>query len=365
MSASPAATARASSPRWARWVTYGSVVVALIALVITVVSAGPREIFRHLIGIGPWFALILAIELLGTLCDAAALACCVGRGPSYWSVVRAQVGGRAVSLVTPLGSLGEVTKTTMLMNDVRTDRAIAAVARWNLTILGISLVAVVVGAPVCAVTLDLPTWLSAMLYAGSGVAGLLLIAGATLLRRGMLSSAIGLLGRMRILSKKRRAAWRKRLRSIDHHIRGKGSEPVGAKPIAWLVLARILTYVNVWVILAATGTVAGVGTMAAMATAGTVISWASTVVPMGLGVSEGGNAALFAALGEGAALGVTVVMTRRVVQLIYAAVGLSLVTTTGTIQKARAFKSARAGRGRAAKDVISAAPAAAAFPRAS
>jgi hypothetical protein len=356
------------SPRWARWITIGSVVAAVIALVITVAMAGPSAIFHQLIGIGPWFVLVIAIEALGTLSDAAALKCCVGEGshrPTYWDVVRAQVAGRSISLVTPLGSLGEVTKTTMLMKDVSAERAIAAVARWNLTILGISLAAIVIGAPVCAATLDLPPWLSWTLYVGSAAAAAALIVGVALIRRGMVSTLVAALGKLRLVSKKRRAAWKKQLRNIDQHLRGRGHRRIGMLPAAWLVASRLLVWINVYVILHATGNTATLGTMAAMATAGTVISYASTIVPMGLGISEGGNAALFAALGQEASLGVTLVMTRRMIQLLYAAFGLSLVATHGTIQRAKAFQAARGSKRAPARAVKPAGPAAASYPRAS
>jgi uncharacterized membrane protein YbhN (UPF0104 family) len=64
--------------------------------------------------------------------------------------------------------------------------------------------------------------------------------------------------------------------------------------------------------------------MAAIASAGTLITIVSNLVPLGLGVAEGGTAALMAALGQPPSLGVTIAMARRGVQLLYAAVGLSL-----------------------------------------
>jgi len=61
----------------------------------------------------------------------------------------------------------------------------------------------------------------------------------------------------------------------------------------------------------------------------------STLVPMGLGISEGGNYELFRALGENPARGVTLVLARRVTQIVYAAIGLVLMTASETVQRAR------------------------------
>jgi len=58
-------------------------------------------------------------------------------------------------------------------------------------------------------------------------------------------------------------------------------------------------------------------------------------VPMGVGISEGGNYALFRALGENPARGVTLVLARRVTLIMYAAIGLVLVTASETVQRAR------------------------------
>lgn len=365
---------KSGEPRWARWITYGSLVAAVIALVITVVASGPRAIWDGLVTIGAWFGLVLGIEALGTACDAAALHAFVQDGKNrigYLDVVRAQVAGRAVSLVTPLGSLGEVTKTTMLIKHVSSSRAIAAVARWNLACVGISLAAIAIGAPLCAAKLSLPTWLAGVLYIGAAVAATVLVVAITLIRRGMLSSVVGVLAAVRIVSKARRQAWRKKLKEIDRLVAGRGHRRAGLAPIGWLVLARALTWLNVWVVLAAAGTVVGVGTMAALGTAGTLISYASTIVPLGLGLSEGGNAALFVALGLDASLGVTLVMSRRVVQVIYAAIGLSFVATTGGFRKLRAMANQRNERkakpapAREPSSTTTSGTTAAAFPRAS
>jgi hypothetical protein len=162
---------------------------------------------------------------------------------------------------------------------------------------------------------------------------------------------------MRIVSAKRRQRWRKKLRDIDRMVAGRGARRIGAAPILWLVASRALTWLGVWIVLAAAGTVVGVGTMAALATAGTLISYASTLVPLGLGLSEGGNAALFVALGQSASLGVTLVISRRLIQVIYAAIGIGFVATAGTIQKARAYAAGR--------PVSSSGTAAEAYPHAS
>jgi hypothetical protein len=75
--------------------------------------------------------------------------------------------------------------------------------------------------------------------------------------------------------------------------------------------------------------------MAAISTAGQLINAAASVVPLGLGISEAGNAALFAALDEPASLGVVMVLGQRTSTLAYAAIGLFLIGTTAMLESRR------------------------------
>ena len=88
-------------------------------------------------------------------------------------------------------------------------------------------------------------------------------------------------------------------------------------------------------ILHAVGESITLGFVAAYTVGGFVIYMTSSLVPMGVGISEGGNYALFRALGENPARGVTLVLARRVTLIMYAAIGLVLVTASETVQRAR------------------------------
>jgi uncharacterized membrane protein YbhN (UPF0104 family) len=318
-------------PRWARWVTALSIVIAVIAFAVTLWYVGVSAIVHQIRDVGGWFVVVIAIEIVVTACDAAALSTFVGKDPprpGYLGVVRAQVVGRAINAVTPLASVGEGTKVTMLMARTPSTRAIAAVVRYNMAVLGVALASILIGAPVCAATLALPRWMEIALIAGAIAAVAILVAGALLIRRGMVRSLASGLARVRILPPARVATWQARLDRLDTLLRRKGDRLHERwRADAFVVASRSLSYLSTWVVLAATGHVEGLGTMAALATAGLLIGWISNVVPLGLGVAEGGNAALFAALGEDPALGVTVTLARRVIQLLYAALGLVLVGT--------------------------------------
>lgn len=328
------------APSWTRWFTRCSVLFGLAALVVTVWSVGPRTLVDQVAAIGWGFAAIILIEAAVTGCDGAALSGFLGSGgrrPGFWYVLRAQVIGRAINAVTPLASLGEATKATALMERTSTPRAIGAVMRYNLATLGVRLAIVAIGAPICALVLDLPGWLVGLLFGVAAGAAALLVAGVLLVRRGMLASAVGAVHALHLVSDERAKRWRGKLTEIDRHLRppSGGDRRARWTPAGWVVLSRTLTITSTWVVLVATGTFVSAGTMAAISSAGQPLAAAASLVPLGLGISEAGNAALFAALGESPSLGVAMVLGTRITTLVYAAIGLTLMGTATVIGSRR------------------------------
>jgi hypothetical protein len=323
-------------PSWTRWFTIGSMGLALVAFVATLWSVGPRQLAVQLIAIGWGFGCVLLIEAAATACDSAALSGFLGEGgrrPNYWQVLRAQVMGRAINAVTPLSSLGEATKATKLMESTSSNRAIGAVLRYNLASIGMKLAVIAIGAPMCALILQMPTWMEQVLISGGVVAVLLLAAGAWLVAHGLLSSGVRTLRAMRVISRERRSRWLSKTTGIDRYLRTcGGSFRERWTPAGWVALARTLNLLALWVILFATGTIIGPGTMAAIASAGPLISLASSLVPLGFGISEAGNAALFLALDEPTSLGVAMVLGSRIATLAYAAIGLALIAPTAVLE---------------------------------
>ena len=327
------------APSWTRWLTLGSLVIAVIALGLTIWSVGPRTILDQLRAIGWGFLAIIGIEAVITCVDAAAISGFLGPGgrrPGYLYVLKAQLAGRALNAVTPGGTLGEATKATILLERTPSSRAIASIVRYNLTTIGMTLLSTAIGAPICALVLEVPDWLRLLLWIGAAVSAVLLVTGALLIHRGMLVTVIDVLARIRLVPRRKVGPWRASLGRIDRQLRGgRGSLLRRWAPALWVALSRVLTVASSWAVLAIVGQVLGAGQIAAMATIGPLISVASAVVPLGLGVSEGGNAAMFAAIGLPASLGVTVVLARRVMLIIYAVIGIVLMLTSSTIAQVR------------------------------
>lgn len=102
-----------------------------------------------------------------------------------------------------------------------------------------------------------------------------------------------------------------------------------------MLVSRACSLLESLVLLHAIGQAMSVGFIAAYTVGGFAIYMLSSLVPMGLGIAEGGYYSLFAALGYNKAYGVMLVLARRCVLIAYAAIGLVLVTTTETVKRAR------------------------------
>jgi hypothetical protein len=328
-----------AKPGWARWITIASVPVALVALGVTVHSVGWSRLLHRLVGLGPWLFAVIGVEVLVTMCDAAAIHAFVGasRGRSYVHVLTAQVAGRAINVITPFGSLGEVVKIALLVERVPQPQALAGVLLYDLVGQEISFVLIAVGAPLTAAFMHVPESLKLVLYAAGGVAAAIAVALPLLLRRGLLVSFVSVARRLHVLGEARVQRWRKKLATVDERLHDGSDERRGERTRGWtfMVLSRLLSWAVLGLLVYAAHGPTSIGFLAAVVTAGQVITYFSSLVPLGLGVSEGGNYALFRALGADPTVGVAVALGRRVTHIVYAAIGLLLFSLSRTVQRIR------------------------------
>jgi len=155
--------------------------------------------------------------------------------------------------------------------------------------------------------------------------------------RGMLGTVVGVGRTLRVVSKKQAARWRKKLEDIDEKVRDTGGARRHDRLIAlgFVLLSRAGSWTNTAILIHAAGAELSVGFLAAVLTAGQVIQWASAIVPMGLGITESGNYALFRGLGADPSIGVTVAIGKRAAQVVYAAIGLVLASVNQTVKEAK------------------------------
>jgi uncharacterized membrane protein YbhN (UPF0104 family) len=251
---------------------------------------------------------------------------------SYWRVVAAQVSGRAVNVVTPLGALGEATKLTMLVTRAPRVRVLSAIVLFNLAALYLSVAVMVIGTPITLLLVDLPRPLKLTVAIGMAVLIPLVVAIGVLVKRGALGTAIGLLHRLRLISAARRDDWRGRLLELDRRIaelhasRGDGAW----RGVLWILASRLVTWVSTMTLIHAVGVAITPHLVIGILSVGVLIAWIASVVPFGLGLADGGNYALFDLLGASGAHGAFVTMLNRARSLAVALVGFAVMAVAHT-----------------------------------
>jgi hypothetical protein len=342
----------ASKPRWARWVTALSMVVALGALVYTIHDIGLAEIGSRFSQIGYlWFA-VIGLEASITTLDATAMRAFLSpdQDKIRWrDALLAQLAGRAVNAVVPTGNIGEAVKVSVLVEHVSQSAAIAAILLYNIVSFMCELGTLVIAVVLTLVLVPLPSGLQATIAISAGVAVIVIAALYLAVRGGILVGIAKNLRRVRLISKPRFDNWAIELKSVDDKL----NRVAGARTrdrvigVCAIIASRATSLTLSGVMLIAVGAKLTVALFAALQVGGFVIYMVGSLVPMGIGVSEGGNDALFRALRANGSsvndpsVGVTSVLARRVTLVLYAAIGLVLVTTNMTVKRAREKARAR------------------------
>src|ERR1041384_3010105 len=180
-----------SRPTWARWVTRISLVIGVVALVLTIRSTGLVAIGTYFKRIGwGWFAVAI-LELAITAMDATAIRAFLS--PEHGKIrlrdaVLSQLAGRAVNAVTPSGNLGEAVKVSVLVEHVSESRAVATILLYNVVSFSVELVTVGIAALLMAVFLPMPNTLRWMMLGIGALVLALAFAIYALVRRGVLVS---------------------------------------------------------------------------------------------------------------------------------------------------------------------------------
>lgn len=330
--------AQASRPTWAKWVTWGALAIAVVALVFTIRDVGVVTLGKYLSRIGWWWIAVVVLETFNTVLHSTALrAFAAPDRPPLRSTLLAQLAGRAVNAVTPTGNFGELVKMSVLTEVVTPSRAVATVLLYNTVSFILELGIVAVGAALCALFVPLSVELRC-LFGGVAIVSFAISIGLYLLvRRGMLASLVRVVVKLRLMSEARYARLAEKLHGVDDKLRlvAGASRRDRAVGILALAISRLSAIVLSMLILHAVGKSISLGFVALWTVGSFPIYLASTLVPMGLGVSEGGYYGLFRTLGYNPATGVTLVLARRCIVIMYAAIGLVLVTTSETVKRAR------------------------------
>lgn len=335
-------------PRWLRWLTRVSLAIGIAALIATVWFVGVDTILGYLSAIGWFFVVLVAIEMMASVLDGTAIYFMAhGKGrPSWRESVVAQIVGRGVNSVTPGGNLGEALKIGLLSKRCPARRIVAAVMYVLLVGVTLSFAVIAIGAAVTAFWFDVQPVMIAVLLAGAVVAAGIAIAIVVLLRRGMLSTLTGVLARLHLISQGRRERWNETLHEVDARLRGADDGDFRRRAIACIAISQLLQKGLSYFTILAAGYALSPGQFLALLSAGVLLQWASTIVPLGLGLAEGGNAALFLLIGAPAGLGLTLALARRVNQIVFATIGFVVLAADRVGLRMRGHLSGRFLRSR-------------------
>jgi len=311
------------------------------------------ELHKALAGTGVYVAIVIGLDLGTVLLDAKAQQTFMrpeSRKISYWRVVAAQISGRAVNVVTPFGALGEATKLTMLVTRVPRARVLSAIVLFNLVGLYLSVVVMLIGTPITLLLVDLPSSVKTTVEIGLAVLVPLMIALGVIVHRGASSTIISLLHRVHLVSQAQLDAWQDHLREVDRHIRELHKDRSAGTwhGILWILASRLASWVSTMTLIGAVGVAITPTLVIGFLSVGALISWIASVVPLGLGVADGGNYALFVLLGASGTQGAVVTMLNRARSLLVALVGFLIMAIVHTLDRTALVRRHRKLRARKA-----------------
>jgi len=314
------------------------------------------DLREHLAGVGRWFAVLIALDLAGLCCDAAALHAFMrpeARMIPYWRVLGAQASGRAINVLTPGGALGEASKLAILVTYAPRARVLSSIVLLNVSQIYLSTSVMLLGIPITLLLVDLPHGVKVTVAIGLAVIIPLMILLGVVIHRGAVSTVVGTLRHLRMISADRALSWKTRLVEVDRHI-GELHQNRSAgtwKGILWVMASKVLSWTATIVLLAATGAPLTAVMILGVLSIGVLIGWISNIVPLGLGVSDGSNYVLYDVLGGTGAHGLLVAMISRARTVLIAFLGLGVMAAMSIadrIVSARLQRKLQALRARAA-----------------
>jgi uncharacterized protein (TIRG00374 family) len=284
----------------------------------SVVSVLNRLTWWQLVLICLPYGLIMAVDTLGWRYAF------ISNPPPYLRMLAARTAGEAVNIVTALGSVGgEAVKVWLLRPAVPYDESVPSVVIAKTTSTLAQTLLLVVGLVLAVTTLAVDgdvIWamlgllgVELLLVGGfvvTQVAGLVRRAGRLLAWSGLIENASAAEDLDARLRRYYRDSWPRFVLSVAFHFGG------------WLLGA-----LEVLVMLHVLDIPVSIATATVIEAVGSGVRFASFLVPGSLGVLEGANTGVFAALGLGASAGLAFSLVRRARQGVWIGIGLIVLVS--------------------------------------
>jgi uncharacterized protein (TIRG00374 family) len=296
------------------------------------------ELRPVIIGVGTYAGIILALDLTALCCDAAAWHSFMrpeARMVSYPRVLGAWASGRAINVLTPFGALGEPTKITMLLDRAPKARLLSSIVLLSVTVLYFSVTVMIIGIPITLLLVDVPPGIKVTVGIGMAVLVPLMVMLGIAIQRGAISTLVGTLRNTRIISAERAADWKERLKEVDRHIRELHAHRTSGtrRGIVFVAISKLVTYTSTCVLIHAVGVSLTPALVIAVLSVGVLIQWIASIVPLGLGIADGGNYALYSLLGATGPQGLLVTMMNRARSVCVAVLGLGAMVVMTALSR--------------------------------
>jgi hypothetical protein len=296
------------------------------------------ELEQVIVGVGAWAGLIICLDLIALCLDAAAWHAFMrpeARMVPYWRVLGAWASGRAINVLTPFGALGEATKVTMLMNHAPRSRVLSSIVLLNVTALYFSVTVMLIGIPITLLLIELPDAVKVLVGIGVAVIIPLMVALGFVIQRGAMATMVSTLRRVRLISADRATAWKQKLKEVDRHIRELHTHrSAGTRAgFIFVLISKLVTYTSTISLIHAVGVPVSVPLIIGVVSVGVLIQWISSVVPLGLGLADGGNFVLYNLLGATGEQGLFVTMLNRARSFTVALLGLVIMAAMSVLDR--------------------------------
>jgi uncharacterized protein (TIRG00374 family) len=307
-----------------------ALVVGLVAFAFMANRLGWSGLTKVLVDTGWWFAVIAAIDVIGGMCDAAAIKVIASEHAHvpFGRALAAQLGGVAINRLTPGNALGEPVKISLLVEKIPRDSAVSTILMFDASATIVAVVAITLGIPITLAFVDLPHKMEITAWIGAGVLVGFLVLILLLVRRGPVGIGIRLLRALRVISRARCERWKESTAHIDAMVKQLGKTRSSRLGLAFLFGSRALNWGGTIVMLYAAGLPLSAPMIIGILSVGQLITQLSHIVPLGLGIAEGGNYLLYRALGAPGLAGVDFTMVYRARTCLLAAIGLSVLAIT-------------------------------------
>jgi hypothetical protein len=193
---------------------------------------------------------------------------------------------------------------------------------FNLATSWVAIATIVIGAPIALLSLDLPVRAEIAVWIASAVLVALALVLVVIVRRGAFAIVIRGIRGIGLISDRRAARWQTAVLAVDTDIREIGRMRRG---LAFVIGSRLFYTTGTVVLMAAAGVPLTAPLVLATISVGLLIAWISNIVPLGLGIADGSNYALYGALGATGPVGLVFTMVNRLRVCVLALIGLTVM----------------------------------------